>query len=138
MKKMDNAAVAAYLRGVERGTEPNQGLGAAAWNLADRLEDLRDAAEGRLDGLSPELCERYVRGVYSPNERVRRHAVHLLAEADPYGRASAAAVAELLEDGEVRDAAERALAEFELRAGDSPDARARHRSEVRRIRGADM
>jgi hypothetical protein len=81
-----------------------------------------------------DLRERYMSGIRSPSEHVRSYSAELLAGVDPYGAESAAAVAELLRDEEVQSAAERALAEFKKRADDSPEVRARHKAEVRRIR----
>ena len=81
-----------------------------------------------------ELRERYTRGIRSSNERVRRYSAQLLAEADPYGAESAAAVARLVGDREVQNASERALAEFKKRADDPADVRAEHAAEVQRIR----
>jgi len=81
-----------------------------------------------------ELRERYLRGIRSPNVQVRRYSLHLLAEADPYGAKSAAAVAGLSTDEAVRSAVENALAELKTRADDPADVQLRHKAEVRRIR----
>ncbi len=81
-----------------------------------------------------DLRERYMIGIKSAGESVRRYAAHLLTEVDPYGTESAAAVRELLRDEDFRGSAEHALAEFKKREDDSDEVRARHKAEVRRIR----
>ncbi len=97
------------------------------------LERLRIPEGITLVGVD-ELRERYRQGLLSREKYVRQVAVHQLAEVDPYGKQSAAAVERLLTDEKLRKSAERALAVFQERAADPPDVRAKYENDERRIR----
>ncbi len=98
------------------------------------LERLRIPEGITLVGVD-ELRERDRQGLVSRDNNVRQVAVHQLAEVDPYGKESVAAVERLLKDEKLRKSAERALAVFQERAADPPDVRAKYLDDERRIRG---